>query len=263
MKYQRLFALAVAITTATSLACSRTPAAPTAPTGSPLAGAPEAGPDGSTLKVTAPVAVFPTGGIELDDDDPDLVITNSTGRFVDNLPLAYVFEVLRDGQVIYRSNPVAPGANGRTEHETAVLDFDQNFTWRAYAVYQGQRGPMSDAAAFKTFNRFGISCAHMGSEPGIVECRRAQYGTIPHDELPEFLAKVAYDLNRAGMEHAPYGRLIKTTGNNCHGYSCDIICAGQGSGQRQWDILIDEDSAQIPVWNRVGESVSRPCEAVQ
>lgn len=261
MKYQRLFALAVAFTTATTLACSRTPAAPTAP-GTAFTGA-DAGPDGSTLKATAPVAIFPTGGQELDDDDPELLIGNAESVFVGDLPLSYVFEVLRDGQVIYKSDPVPAGANGRTEHETAVLNHDEDYTWRAYAVYAGQRGPMSSAASFRTFDRFGVSCAGAGSEPAIVECRRAQYGTIPHDELPEFLAKVAYDLNRAGMEHAPYGRLIKTTGNNCHGYSCDIICSGQGNGQRQWDILIDEDEAQIPVWNRVGDSVARVCEFVQ
>jgi hypothetical protein len=257
------YAFALAGLAAFSLACSQPPAAPASPlTGSLVSG--EANPDGSTLKVTAPAAVFPVGGQELDDNDPDLVITNVTAHFLENVPFSYVFEVFEEGELVYRSAPVPGGPNGQTSHETAeLLDYDEDFTWRAYAVYQGHRGPMSETASFRTFNRFGPSCADRGSELAIVECRRAQYGTIPHDELPDFLAKVAYDLNAAGMEHAPYGRLLKDTGNNCHGYSCDIICAGQGSGQRQWDILIDEDDAQIPVWNRVGDSVSRPCEAVQ
>ena len=256
-------ALGFAAIAAFTLACAQQPAAPTSPpAGSPIFG--EAGPDGSTLKVTAPSPISPVGGVEVDDDDPDLVITNVTAQFVDSLPLAYIFEVFEEGQLVYRSGAVQAGSDGRTSHEIArVLDFDESFTWRAYAIYQGQRGPMSAAANFRTFNRFGASCAHLRNEPAIVECRRAQYSYIPYDELPEFLAKVAYDLNRAGMEHAPYGRLIKTEGNNCHGYSCDIICAGQGSAQRQWDILVDEGGLQAPVWNRVGETVSRVCEPVQ
>lgn len=263
MKHNKLFGFAMAALAATTLACSQGATPPTSPGAASLTGT-AAGPDGSTLKVDAPVPMSPVGGVELDDNDPDLVIANVDGRFVQGLPLQYVFEVHRRGELIYRSNPVSPGADGRTSHETAVLlNFDEDYTWRAYAVYQGARSPMSNTAAFRTFNRFGVSCAHIGNEPGIVECRRAQYGTIPHDELPEFLRKVAYDLNRAGMEHRPYGVLIKTTGNNCHGYSCDIICSGQGSGQRQWDVLIDEDEAQIPVWNRVGDSVARACEFVE
>lgn len=256
-------ALALAGLASITLACSQPPAAPASPTAGDIFTG-EVNADGSTLKVNAPAAVFPVGGQELDDNDPDLVITNVTAHFAQDVPLTYVFEVFRDGELVYRSAPVPGGANGQTSHETAeLLDYDEDFTWRAYAFYQGHRGPTSDTASFRTFNRFGPSCAHSGNELAIIQCRRAQYDTIPHDELPEFLAKVAYDLNAAGMEHAPYGRLIKDTGNNCHGYSCDIICAGQGSGQRQWDVLIDEDEAQIPVWNRVGASVSRPCEAVQ
>ncbi|MBA3639329.1 MAG: hypothetical protein M3451_14210 [Chloroflexota bacterium] len=263
MKYTNLSGFALATLAATTLACSQAGVPPTSPAAANPVGS-FVGPDGSTLKIAAPIAVSPADGIELDDDDPDLVITNVDGKFVQNLPLQYVFEVHRGSELVYRSAPVSPGGNGQTSHETAVvLNFDESYTWRAYGVYQGQRGPMSSASSFRTINRFGVSCAHMGTEPGIVECRRAQYGTIPHDGLPDFLRKVAYDLNRAGMEHRPYGLLIKTTGNNCHGYSCDIICAGQGGGQRQWDILIDEDSAQIPVWNRVGNAVSRACEVVQ
>lgn len=258
-----LFALGFAGLCAFTLACGQTPAAPSSSVGGSLATG-ETGPDGSTLKVTAPRAISPAGGQELDDNDPDLVITNASAQFVGALPLDYVFEVLKDGQLVYRSAPVPAGPAGRTSHETAtLLDSDAAFTWRAYAVYQGQRGPMSEPAAFRTVNRFGPSCAHLGSELAIVECRRAQSDHIPHDELPEFLAQIARDLNAAGMEHAPYGRLRKDTGNHCQGYSCDIICSGQGSAQRQWDVLIDENEAQIPVWNRVGNAISRACEPVQ
>lgn len=262
MKYNKLFAFAAAASTATALACSQGPTPPTSPAGSPFSSI-AAGPDGATLKATAPVAVSPVGGVEVTDLDPDLVINNAAPTFVSGLPLAYVFEVFGDkGTLVYRSNPIAAGGGGRTIHEIATdLRDDEVHTWRAYAVYAGQRGPMSATTSFKTFNRFGTVCK--GTEAEIVACRKLQYGHIPHHKLPEFLERVAYDLNVGGHEWAPYGRLIKDAGKNCGGYSCDIICSGQGSGQRQWDVLLDEDSFQGPVWNRVPEIAPRPCEYVR
>jgi len=262
MNYQKLIAFAAAASTATALACSQASAPPTSPAGIEP-GAIAAGPDGATLKATAPVAVSPVGGVEVTDLDPDLVVDNATGIYVQNLPLSYVFEVTdEDGTLVYRSDPIAAGANGRTTHEIGTdLRDDEVHTWKAYAVYAGQRGPMSTGASFKTFNRFGTVCT--GSELAIIECRKAQYGHIPHDKLPEFLERVAYDLNRGGHEHRPYGRLLKDIGNNCDGYACDIICSGQGSGQRQWDVLEDEDAKQGPQWSRVGEINVRACEFVE
>ena len=215
------------------------------------------------MKMDPPVAVFPVGGEVVDDDDPELTIENARTWYVDTPPLSYVFEVYdEDGPLVYRSSPVPAGANGQTVHEVGeVLRFDEGFSWRAWPVLQGEVGPGSVAATFRTFNRFGPSCAHLGSELAIVECRRAQYGFMEVDQRIEFLQRIAYDLNRAPAEHAPYGLLIKDTGHNCNGYSCDIICSDSGL-HRQWDVLLDEDSGQLPVWNRLGEISVRPCEIV-
>ena len=92
MKHQRLLALAAAVVTTTSLACSQAASPPTSPAGSSVIGA-EAGPDGSTLKTTPPDLVSPVGGVEVTDLDPDLVITNGQGKFIQNLALSYIFEV--------------------------------------------------------------------------------------------------------------------------------------------------------------------------
>jgi len=263
MKYQRLLALALAATTTTVLACSQSPAPPTSPAGNNFTGA-EAGPDGSTLKATAPVPVSPVGGVEITDLDPDLVINNAESKFVGNLPLSYIFEVTdEDGRVVYRSGPVPQGAGGRTTHEIGDdLDDNETHSWRAYAVYQGQRGPTSNAASFKTLNRFGVSCAHTGTELGIVACRFEQHGgnAMDHEETIQFMREVAYDLNRLGIsDKGGFGILIKTTGNNCLGYSCDIICEGNGNDQNQYDILIDE---RIPNWAEVSQVTVRECEII-
>jgi hypothetical protein len=263
MKNQTYSTFAVAAVAALTLACSQGAAPPTSP-GTTDPGSFPAGPDGSTLKVTAPVAVSPVGGVIITDTSPDLVISNATARFTEGLQLSYVFQVIdEDGRVVYTSPAVPAGGNGRTEHEVNMnLRLNEDHTWRAWAVYQGARGPMSSTARFRTFNRFGVSCAGAGSEIAIVACRKAQYGFIEHHERQDFVAKVAYDLNVGGYEHAPYGRLVKNEGNNCQGYSCDIICSDAGGFQRQWDILIDEDVLQDPAWNRVPEISVRPCEYV-
>ena len=49
----------------------------------------------------------------------------------------------------------------------------------------------------------------------------------------DFLAQSAKDLTAAGINGAPFGILVKPGGYNCNGYSCDILCAGNGSSQRQ------------------------------
>jgi len=64
-----------------------------------------------------------------------------------------------------------------------------------------------------------------------------------------FERAVAHDLNANGVGGGPFGILRKGSGNRCNGYACDIICAGSGSGQKQWDILSDWDGAQSPSWN--------------
>jgi hypothetical protein len=262
MTYQKLSAAGIAALLGVTLACGEAEP-PTSPASVDEA-VTDAASDGGTLKVSAPAPVSPTGGIEVDDDDPDLVIDNATGTFLANAPVSYVFEVFdAEHRLVYQSAPIPSGNDGRTSHEIGIaLDFDKGFEWRAYAVYQSRRGPLSSSASFRTFSRFGVSCAHLGNELAIVECRRAQYGFMSVPERVEFLSRVAYDLNRAPAEHAPYGILIKSTGHSCLGYSCDVICSNTGM-HRQWDVLSDEDSSQIPVWSRLGEIAVRPCEAVQ
>ena len=173
--------------------------------------------------------------------------------------MSYVFEVLNLGSnVLYQSAPVESG-DGRTSHEIALpLESDRSFIWRAYAVHDGDRGPMSSAVEFGVFNRYGASCAHLGSDLAIVQCRRAQFGFMSEWDRVEFLRRIAYDLGRTSREHAPYGILIKDAGHSCYGYACDI-CSNAGGVHRQWDVLSDENDDQIPVWSRLDRIVPRPC----
>jgi hypothetical protein len=83
------------------------------------------------------------------------------------------------------------------------------------------------------------------SDPiGILQCHRSAYPEhMSASQAVAFLRGSARDLNRAGVAQGPFGILRKQSGNNCNGYSCDIICAGQGNSQKQWDVLIDEKYA--------------------
>ena len=263
MAYRKLFALSICTFGAAMLACGDPAAPPTSPGGIPAPAA-DAAPDGSTLKVTPPRPVSPSDGVVVEDDAPELVIENSSAVFGGGVPLSYVFEVLDLGSnVLYHSGPVE-GGEGSTAHRIGIaLESDRSYTWRAYAVNEGQRGPVSPLAEFRVFSRYGTSCAHLGNELAIVECRRAQFGYMSEPDRVEFLRGIAHDLGRASREHAPYGILIKSVGHNCHGYSCDIICSNAGGAHRQWDVLSDEDGDQVPGWSRLDRIAARPCEVVQ
>ena len=89
---------------------------------------------------------------------------------------------------------------------------------------------------------------NFGSGEAIVSCERDKYGYMDKGQILDFLRTVARSLNRNGIGGGPFGILRKESGNNCGGYSCDIICAGQGSSQRQYDVLGDVEGAQSPGW---------------
>lgn len=80
----------------------------------------------------------------------------------------------------------------------------------------------------------------------IVECERAKYGHMSHSQMYDLMVAIVQSLNRNGIGGGPFGILRKQSGTNCNGYSCDIICSGNGGGQRQWDVLGDIDGAQSP-----------------
>ncbi|HVL67872.1 MAG TPA: hypothetical protein VM364_11465 [Vicinamibacterales bacterium] len=82
----------------------------------------------------------------------------------------------------------------------------------------------------------------------IVQCERAKYGYMDRNQILDFLRATARSLNRNNIGGGPYGILRKTSGNQCNGYSCDIICAGQGTAQRQHDVLVDVEHTQGAGW---------------
>ena len=132
--------------------------------------------------------------------------------------------------------------------------------WRTRAFESPVIGPWSDTHAFRTPAPVVAApspvpvptgnCSNTSQPFNVVTCVRSQFPAhMSPDQLVVFEKAVAANLNKSSVGGGPYGILRKKSGASCGGYSCDIICAGQGSGQQQWDILSDSDGAQSPTWN--------------
>jgi hypothetical protein len=133
--------------------------------------------------------------------------------------------------------------------------------WHVRAFQGGILGPWSDTQIFRTPALVSApappsggggpsNCAAQPTALTVVQCERAKYvSTMSASQTLTFLRTVAKDLNTNGVAGSgPFGVLQKP-GGVCSGYSCDIICTGQGSSQRQWDVLGDSDGAQTPLWS--------------
>jgi hypothetical protein len=157
---------------------------------------------------------------------------------------------------------------GETRH-TFGYDFEYQLTmfWRVMASDGIVSSPW-ELDTFRTPTRpggggggGGASCGTPHTHFDVVACHRAQYGTpMSAGDKVNMLRGVARELNTRGFSDGPFGILRKDGGTNCHGYSCDIICAGNGSSQRQWDVLVDGEGAAAPIWAPLGSIVVRPCE---
>ncbi len=127
-----------------TLACTGNPADSVSPSAGGGPRGTNAAADGSTLKVSAPVAVSPINGTK-PAFGTELVITNSTLQFAPGaVPLQYRFEIYDSAGAtrIYQSPLVPAGAGGTTSHSpSANLTVDQTYTWWARAEYQGAVGP--------------------------------------------------------------------------------------------------------------------------
>jgi hypothetical protein len=137
-----------------------------------------------------------------------------------------------------------------TRHYWRVRGFDAN-TASPWSLTQSFVTPAAVVAPPPTTPSpappSGGAC-NSGSADAIVKCERAKYGHMSESQLLEFLRATARSLNRNAISGAPFGVLRKDGGSSCGGYACDIICAGQGTSQRQYDVLGDAEGAQDPGW---------------
>ena len=212
--------------------------------------------DGLTpLKITPPSLVSPADGSRLDTRRPTLVVGNPVATHSPAAVLRVRFLVQdQAGTTLHQSAPIDLGT-GTTQYALPIeLGHDQSFRWLATAIWNDTPGASSAVRSFTTPVAAEPSpppietCA--GNDPiDIVTCQRGKTpGFMDDAELLDFVNRLAANLNANGIGGGPYGVLRKAAGTSCGGYSCDIICAGQGGGQRQWDVLHDLDGPQLPIW---------------
>src|SRR5688500_18930816 len=80
--------------------CSNTPPVPTAPSANSGGSAAATGPDGSTLKTSAPALVSPVDRARAEDRRPTLVWANAVGRY-GAVGLAYDLQVSTPAAMVY------------------------------------------------------------------------------------------------------------------------------------------------------------------
>jgi hypothetical protein len=126
--------------------CSSAPQTPVSPTGSDPSST-AANPDGSTLKISSPGGLNPTGGATVSSLRPTLTFTAATPRFPFALPLTYELEIQNAlGTVVYTRENLAAG-----NHELQQdLTYADNYWFRVRGKIGNDVGPWSDFAQFRS-----------------------------------------------------------------------------------------------------------------
>lgn len=147
MGRQKFAVLGAVCMTVGVMACSDSPKSPVSP-GSDVP-VEAAGPNGETLKISAPTVVSPTNGAQL-QNALSLVLNNVNGTFA-AFPVSYRYEVRTTTGAVVATGLVAASAGATTTIPvSASLDFDREYSWRARAEYNGKIGPWSGNGAFRS-----------------------------------------------------------------------------------------------------------------
>jgi hypothetical protein len=226
--------------------------------------------------LNAPTPLSPASGSTLTSTSPALTVGNA-GRSGPVGNVSYYFQVSATSSF---SQIVAQNANqpenlaGQTVWVPGGLNFGSTYYWRARGSDGEVTGDWSATWSFTTSAPApvpptpppsGGSCSSLASNPEqVVACRRAQYGSrLSPGEAPGLLRAIAGDLN-TGTGSSTYGLLIKTSGNNCSGFACDIICSRSGD---HWDVFADGPDAGAgysgvasPTWNYKGTISPSSCD---
>jgi hypothetical protein len=204
----------------------------------------------------APPLITPINNQRTSSRRPDLVIGRSDRNAAVG-PIGYEFHVALDAAFsqVVATGSTAEGGDTTTFTPGSNLASDRQHFWRARASDGETTSPWSGTQGFVTAAASGPAPGpapppggpcNSSSADAIVSCERAKFGFMSHGDMFNFMRAVAQSLNRNGISGGPFGILRKQSGTNCNGYSCDVLCAGQGGSQRQWDVLGDIDGAQTP-----------------
>ena len=209
-----------------------------------------------------PSTISPVNNDRVAARRPTLRIRNAD-RNVAVGQVSYTFLIARDQAFAQPTAWETVGEGPGETSWTSNVDLDYNLTyyWRARATDGETTSDWTAAQVFRSPNAPapapgpgpapgpapGGPCISSSAE-AIVQCERSKFGHMSSGQTVEFLRAVARSLNSNGISGGAFGILRKGSGSSCAGYACDIICSGQGNGQRQWDVLGDAEGAQTPGW---------------
>jgi hypothetical protein len=227
------------------------------------------------IAIDRPQALSPANNFMLDS----LTAIFAIGNAVRSGPVGAISYIIEVADSDSFANKFAVWTVGEQSGQTRLtspspLPSGQQIFWRTRAYdTNGAGGDWSGTAVFRTPviqappppppAGGGGSCVAQGTPLGILQCRRNQYpASMSHGQIVAFLRASASDINRLGTVGGPWGILVKDGGANCGGFSCDILCLGNGPGQIQRDVLIDAEGSQTPIWGSpIGSPAVRPCQA--
>ena len=212
-------------------------------------------------EIQSPVPLAPIGGATTSSRNPEFRVRNSV-RSGPTGSVNYTFEIAEDqafGAMVAivtvaetasdTKFTIAQTLKASTKHYWRVRGFDRNAA-SPWSLTQSFVTPAPVAAPSPSPSPTptpGAACNSSNPET-IIKCERAKYGYMSSSQTLDFLRASAKSLNRTAISGSPFGILRKAGGSGCGGYSCDIICAGQGNAQQQYDVLGDAEGAQSPGW---------------
>lgn len=210
-------------------------------------------------EIQGPTPISPVGGGTTSSQSPEFKVQNAP-RSGPTGAISYTFEIALD-QAFSSMVAVVTIAEqgGETKFTIAQqLKASTKHYWRVRAFDANVSSPWSVTQSFTTPAAVvtppptppptpGAACNSTNPDT-IIKCERGKYGHMSESQMLDFLRSSAKSLNRNGIGGGPFGILRKSGGSSCGGYSCDIICAGQGTSQRQHDVLGDAEGAQVAGW---------------
>ena len=145
MQGRTYIATGLAAILALSIACGRSSSTTVSPTSSAKASTDAAaGPDGATLKVTAPKLVTPINDDVASDTAPTLFAEASNGKYAQG-SLVYDFELYDENNIKIQTEVI----NGLS-WKVKALEFAKRYTWRVRATSDSAYGPWSTVGSFLT-----------------------------------------------------------------------------------------------------------------
>jgi hypothetical protein len=230
--------------TAAAVACGEQAAAPASPTPAAPSDTAAAAADGSTLKATAPAPQQPANASTADSLVPNLVIANSTLKFLGDVSLTksiqyrLAVETMAGAQIVDGIAYSYPGTDiSAYRVPSGILQADTSYRWRARAELSGSVGPWSAYWTFTTpKSAFGLPSYQSATELWDNLADGKTIGTLAGGAqfvegkgvfLPSFDAHVTYTL-QSTLTSGSIEFLVEGLESDSNGGKTKVVSMQQG-----------------------------------